>query len=89
MTCLINLEYLDFGYNKELMNLPKGIGNLKKVNQLKISHCKNLKALPIEFDNLSQLEKLHISSCKEIQKNFSGFKKLLKKEQEGNLQIYR
>ena len=60
---LVNLEYLDLRENKNLSELPEGIGKLKSLKTLGLSAC-SLKKLPESFSRLNNLEVLHLQHNK-------------------------
>ncbi|CAI7785533.1 unnamed protein product [Closterium sp. NIES-53] len=50
----------------QLSSLPASLGNLKSLNELKISECTTLTQLPASLSQLSSLEMLEISDCSKV-----------------------
>ncbi|XP_056171923.1 disease resistance protein RUN1-like [Syzygium oleosum] len=64
---LENLEILDISGTR-IEELPKGIGRLRKLRELRASHCRNLKGeLPESMCNLSSLQRLDFLLCRKLQ----------------------
>ncbi|XP_066305861.1 putative disease resistance protein RGA3 isoform X2 [Miscanthus floridulus] len=65
--------------NGDILNLPKSIGNLKKLRTLNLSCCKRLKSLPGSVSSCHMISNMDLSGCIEFEvlPEFTGTNKRL------------